>query len=130
MACLLLFGKLNGWLYIVMLSASADRQAQERNALKHRCEWKSVCLRWRERRRSILQHLKCIEREPAGQSGNESGRDAPSLPAPPTPLLSPSWCRNRFALSLAVKRLCFPANGITSHTGGGIITTLISEILI
>lgn len=43
-ACLLLFGKLNGWLYIAMQSVSADRQAQERNALKNRREWKSVCV--------------------------------------------------------------------------------------
>lgn len=35
---------LNGWLYIAVLSASADRQAQERNALKNKCEWKSVCV--------------------------------------------------------------------------------------
>lgn len=56
--------------------------------------------------------LKYIERELAGLSGNESGRVAP----PPPCLLA----QEEICPITGSKEALFPANGITSHTGGAL----------
>lgn len=71
------------------------------------------------------QPLKCIERELAGQSGNESGRVAPTL----FPAFLSQLVQEQICPITGSKEALFPANGITSHTGGGIITTLILRSL-
>lgn len=82
---------------ILTLSGSADRQPLKCNALrKNRLH---VCVRGFDQ---SLQPLKRIEL--SGQSGNESGETH----SPPNSNLS---VRNRFALSVAAKRLCFQLIG-------------------